>query len=214
MEKSEKTEKKIEKAYMRYVLTHNHPPASVFLFMDDMQEEEVTFYQHYASFRAIEQEIWGRIIEDTLEKVKNEEIYEQYSTREKLLSFYFTLIEELKKQRSFVVYSLKKGADRSFRTPETLKVFKEKFMSFANELSGLGITSGELVDRPFIGDRYPEAMWVQLLFVLKFWIEDDSKEFEQTDTAIEKAVHLSFDLISNNVFDSAVDFVKFLIQKK
>ena len=63
--------------------------------------------------------------------------------------------------------------------------------------------------------KHPEALfsegaWVQLLFLLKFWMEDKSAGFEKTDMAIEKSVHTVFELFDNTPLDSIIDFGKFL----
>jgi len=55
---------------------------------------------------------------------------------------------------------------------------------------------------------------LQLLFVIGFWIKDDSIAFEKTDAAIEKAVNLSFDLMGKGPLDAMLDFGKFLYQNK
>lgn len=52
------------------------------------------------------------------------------------------------------------------------------------------------------------------MFVVDYWIKDTSSGFEQTDAAIEKAVNLSFELLSESTLDRALDFVKFLWQSK
>ncbi len=58
------------------------------------------------------------------------------------------------------------------------------------------------------------GFWVQALFVLKYWIEDSSINFEMTDAAIEKAVNLSFQLMHSNTLDSLLDFGKFILTRK
>jgi hypothetical protein len=57
---------------------------------------------------------------------------------------------------------------------------------------------------------FSEGAWVQLLFLLKFWMDDDSPSFEKTDMAIEKSVRIVFDVFDNTPIDSIVDFGKFL----
>ena len=53
---------------------------------------------------------------------------------------------------------------------------------------------------------------MHLLFILKFWSNDESPNFEKTDAAIEKSVTLAFDLIGKGILDNALDFGKFLYQ--
>jgi hypothetical protein len=61
---------------------------------------------------------------------------------------------------------------------------------------------------------FSEGAWVQLLFILKFWMEDQSPGFEKTDMAIEKSVRTVFDLFDNTPVESILDFGKFLWQEK
>ena len=77
-----------------------------------------------------------------------------------------------------------------------------------------GKETDEVVDRPIISNNYDEGLWRQVLFVLNFWAEDDSPNFERTDVAIEKAVNLSFDLMGRSAIDSAIDFARFLYQRR
>jgi len=35
---------------------------------------------------------------------------------------------------------------------------------------------------------FAEGAWMQFLFILKFWIDNNSKGFEKTDIIIEKSV--------------------------
>jgi ubiquinone biosynthesis protein COQ9 len=50
--------------------------------------------------------------------------------------------------------------------------------------------------------------------VLRFWVKDDSKNFEQTDALIEKTVKLTFELLGESPLDSFIDLAKFLYQNK
>jgi hypothetical protein len=210
----ENLQKKIEKNYVKYVLTNGHAPYSVFLFMEEMGEEEKKFYEFYNSFTAIDKGIWSGISAEILEKVKSESAYPEYSVREKTLSYLFTMIEALKGYRSYLVYLLKKeGKRRKGITPGFLKSYREKFMPFANELVNEGMDSQEIVSRPLLSDRYVDLFWVQVLWIMRYWMKDDSTNFEQTDAAIEKSVNVLFDILGKTPLDTAFDFAKFVFQK-
>ena len=135
--------------------------------------------------------------------------YQEYSTKEKLLAFYYTLIEVLKSNRSFVMLCFE-GVSKKDVSPPFMRDFKEVFGNYAKNLIEAGTVSNEIVDRPVIGKRYHEAMWIQMMFLINFWSNDTSKQFENTDAAIEKAVSLSFDLLGPGPLDSILDFTKFL----
>ena len=95
-----------------------------------------------------------------------------------------------------------------------MKEFKEKFKDFASDIIMEGKETQEIANRPVISDRYDEALWIQVLFVLKYWLDDNSPRFEKTDAAIEKSVNLAFDLMGKSALDSFLDFAKFLYQNK
>ncbi|WP_373400814.1 TetR family transcriptional regulator C-terminal domain-containing protein [Algoriphagus halophilus] len=98
--------------------------------------------------------------------------------------------------------------------PKEASEFKEKFKDFANEIILEGKETEEIANRPFISEKYDEAMWIQLWFVFQYWLKDQSPRFEKTDAAIEKSVNLAFDLMGKSALDSFLDFAKFMYQSK
>jgi hypothetical protein len=96
------TKEQIQKAYTEYVLEHGRQPVSVFSFANKLNSNEQEFYKFYNSFEGLEQDIWKGFFERTKAKIESQDVYMQYSVREKLLSFYYTFVEELKANRSFI----------------------------------------------------------------------------------------------------------------
>ena len=214
---------KIKEAYLDHLLEHGEAPPSVYQFTKRLKMKEATFYEHYNSFTSLERAIWRGFFDQALEQIQGDEVYREYSVREKLLAFYYTWIEVLKNNRSYVTFRVHHmglaKAGRPTMGPMRMNVavlsrFKEGFLDFANELIMEGKETEEVVDRPIIGNNYDEGLWRQVLFVLNFWVQDDSQNFERTDVAIEKAVNLSFDLMGRSALDSAFDFARFLYQRR
>ena len=207
---------KLKEAYIDYLLEHEQAPPSVYQFAKMQKMKEATFYEYYNSFTALEKDIWKGFFDETLTRIQSDPVYMEYSVREKLLAFYYTMIEILKNNRSYVMLRTENTTAPTRRLP-TNAVFsqlKEAFIDYANELIAEGKEIGEIVDRPLISKRYDEGLWRQLQFVIYFWVKDDSSNFERTDAAIEKAVNLSFDLMGRGPIDAAVDFAKFLYQPR
>ncbi|MDB5118149.1 MAG: hypothetical protein JWQ79_3641 [Mucilaginibacter sp.] len=201
----------IQKAYIDYVLTEGQQPKSVYIFAKKNKMPEEEFYRYFGSFDAIEQHIWADLAKKTLTEIKAQEVWLQYSAREKALSFFYSFFELLKSSRSFVVYSIKKQP-KSFTTPVIFTELKTIFESFADEILKEGIESTELSDRKFFSKRYKDALWIQFGFVLHFWINDNSAGFEKTDEAIEKGVNVTFDLFQRSPIDTLFEYGKFLAQ--
>ncbi|NIG57453.1 TetR family transcriptional regulator C-terminal domain-containing protein [Chitinophaga sp. Cy-1792] len=204
---------KIRNAYKLYLLENGKAPVSVYLLCKTIDMPESDFYGFYSSLEAVERDIWLGVFEDTVAQLKADETYHQYNAQEKLLSFYFLWVAKLREDRSY--FLLQKDI---FHVPliyrNKLSTFKAAFYDFISELVKEGYVSTEIKERKFISEHYVHGFWVQAMFVLKYWLDDSSADFELTDAAIEKAVNLSFQIIGSNTLDSILDFGKFIFMKK
>jgi hypothetical protein len=199
----------IQKAYIDFVLTEGEQPKSVYIFAKKNKMPEEEFYRYFGSFDAVEQNLWTGFAVKTIAEIKTQDVWAQYSSREKALSFFYSFFELLKSSRSFVVYSVKKQP-KNFGTPQIFQGIKDVFENFCNDLIMEGIESNELSDRKFFTNRYKDALWVQMVFVLNFWINDNSAGFEKTDEAIEKGINVTFDLFQRSPIDNLFEYGKFL----
>lgn len=206
-------EDKIKEAYIEYVLEHGKAPASIFKFIRELKLKEEDFYDNFNSFENIEKEIWLGLFNNAMEAIRADDVYDEYSVREKMLAFLFTYVEQLKANRGFILQTVPKKM-RPEVTPYYLTGVKSAFKDWATELLMEGEETEEVLQRPVIGKKYDEALWLQFLFIVGFWIKDDSKGFEKTDAAIEKSVNLAFDLMGRGPLDAMLDFGKFLFQNR
>lgn len=203
------TAQQIRNAYIDYVLTHDEKPTSVYSFAKKLKISEADFYVFYASFESIEKSVWVELTVETIDTLQEQEVWNQYTSRDKILAFFYSYVEVLKKQRSFITYSLHKKLHR-LGTPEVLSGVKVIFENFADQIINEGLESGELAERKFLSKRYKDAIWVQFAFILNFWINDESTDFEKTDEAIEKGINVTFDLFQHSPIDNLIEYGKFL----
>lgn len=214
--KTKKTEGKsnpqVSQAYRDYVLTEGKRPATVFKFCKEIGIKEEEFYAQFASFDALEKSIWTAYVTHTRQRMEADEAYAGFSAREKILTFYFSLAELLKSDRSFVLHQLQSIKTPAV-TPVFLKGFKASFSEWISAVLNEGKATGEIAKRPYLDERYHSLFWLHMMFILQFWAHDESVGFEKTDVAIEKSVTLAFDLIGKGVLDNALDFGKFLYQQ-
>lgn len=205
--------KLIREAYMKYWLENGRKPVSIYSFCQQLETTEAAFYELYSSFEALEKDIWRAFFEETLANLKADETYQGYSVREKLLAFYFLWVQRLRENRSYIL--LQKA---QYLAPplhiDRLEAFRIAFYDYIRDLIKEGYATGEVKERKYVSDQFVHGFWLQALFVLQYWIKDDSERFEMTDAAIEKAVNLSFQLISSNTLDSILDFGKFVFTRK
>ena len=204
------TTEELQNAYVDYVLTHGAKPTSVYIFAKNNNLSEEEFYNFFGSFEGIEESVWTDLTSKALIAVQSQEIWEQYTSREKTLAFFYGFIELLKSKRSFALYTLKNSIG-TIGTPAVLKGSKNLFETFASSIIQQGLETRELADRRFLSNRYKDALWVQFAFIINFWSKDNSAGFEKTDEAIEKGINVTFDLFEKSPLDSLIDYGKFMV---
>ena len=211
------TKDKIKQAYIEHILEKGNQPESIYAFCKKLKIKEAAFYEEFTSFPQIESEIWKDFFVETITSAQNEEVYADYSVREKVLAFFYTWIEVLKQNRSFILKSYE-GFQKPVYAKRNVQLadFKIAFYDYINELVLEARETKEIEQRPIpqIAQRYPDLFWAKTLFILDFWIKDTSKSFEKTDTMIEKSVNTAFDLLGHSPLDSLFDLGKFLFQNR
>ena len=149
----------------------------------------------------------------TISRLTRDKAFRGFSAREKVLALFYTLMEELVKDRSYTVFQLNTLSKLDI-VPAFLRDLRESYMGFMSSIISEGQESGEIAKRPYLDNRYPQLFWIYLLQFLQYWKDDDSLTFEKTDAYVEKSVRLGFDLIGRGALDSAVDFARFMLQSR
>ena len=199
--------------YMDYVLENERTPRSVYKFARENDMTEQDFYKFFGSFEGLRKAIWDRFFENSVAVMEKSNDYASFDNREKLLTFFYTMFEVLTANRSYVLYTLNDHG-QSIKNMEQLKNLRKKIKSYAKTLIQDG--NSEKSMKLFQQNEmiFSEGVWVQFLFLLKFWMDDNSPEFESTDIAIEKSVNTVFDLFDNTPFERVVDLGKFLWKER
>jgi hypothetical protein len=212
--KQEETTTNWTNGFVRYTLEHNRRPNSAYQLAQFLDAPEADFYDTYNSIEAVEKDLWTRFFIDTKEILLADEAYQTYGVRQKMLAFYFTWTGDfLKANRSYILWAFENGR-KNLTSWKVLEGFRKELLEFLEDLISEGYETEEIKNREIISRAYPELVWGQTLFVLRYWIKDTSKGFEQTDAFIEKTVNLIFDLIGKNFLDSLFDWGKFTAQRK
>ncbi len=200
-------------AYMDYVLEHETMPLSVYKFckMNNMTEAE--FYNFFGSFEGLQKEIWNEFYHTTIKLIEKSDGYSMLSNRDKLLTFYYTFFEMLTANRSYVLFTLKAHREM-MKNMEQLKGLRKNIKSFAGNLIEMGNENKQMKITKQPVSIFSEGAWLQTLFIMKFWMEDNSPQFEKTDVVIEKSVRAVFDVFETTPLESILDFGKFLWKEK
>ena len=203
----------IKSEYLKILLRTGQEPVTPFAFASELGIEEEDFFAKFNSFKALEKEIWGDIYGYVEAAISADEEYSGYTGREKTLSFFYTLAEVYKQNRSLVLFRLT-DLPRHNTDPWFLQKFKHLYMEMMANLLSEAIETDEIMARPYVSDHYKDVLWIQVLYISRVWANDDSEDHQITDAAIEKSVNLIFELMRKGPVDLMVDFAKFAYQNK
>lgn len=195
-------------AYLDALLDQGEPPASIRRFAKDLGATEKDFYAHFTSFDALEGELWKAMITDTVATLEADPDYAAYPAQQKLAAFYYTFLEGALDQRSFLL--LRFPGMQLVACPGYLKKFQSAFLDYIKPVLQQAQDHEEIPKRGRLNETYPNLVYAQLLFIIDFWLKDESEQFQRTDALVEKSIRLGFDLIGAQVVDSAFDLVRFL----
>lgn len=197
--------------YLDHLEEQSGAPYWVYQFTEAVQREEKDFYGNFRHLKDLEQHIWADFFTRTQKVLQQDPQYQLFDAREKLLSFYFTLLEVLGTKRKACQLMLDKGF-WPLLSGDILKTFRQSYLKFIDILVEEAIGERLILDRVPLTDYYKHGLWLQCKFVLQYWKADHSENFVHTDAAVERAVNLSFEIMGQNAVDSLLGMGKFLYQ--
>uniref|UniRef100_UPI0030D86F67 TetR family transcriptional regulator C-terminal domain-containing protein n=1 Tax=uncultured Altibacter sp. TaxID=2506933 RepID=UPI0030D86F67 len=121
--------------------------------------------------------------------------------------------EVLTANRSYVLFTLRAQKDMMKHVSQ-LKGLRTRIKGFA---AGLIAERNDEKQLKLLKNPVPvfsEGAWIQTLFLLKYWMDDNSPKFERTDIVIEKSVRAIFDVFDTTPLESVIDFGKYLWKER
>ena len=155
------TEELLIENFKDYILQKEGGADSVHHFVKYLNIPEASFYNHFSSLNAVRKQVWKEYFDKTKAKLTSDEIYLNYTVREKLLAFFYTLFELLKEDRSFIIKTSKMGLLSSLSN-EHLESFKTEYFNYINDLIEEGKENGEVAERFLVSKQYSSLMQMHL----------------------------------------------------
>ena len=162
------------------------------------------------SFFSKEEE-WLSIIEKTRELINSDESFEEQSVKDKILSFYYYYLDIIADHRHFISRQLldkPNPVKLHFQMSDYRSSFERLFEPMVDEAIKERLIKGILILSP----AYRKFFWLQHLFILRFWVTDESMDQDNTVALVEKSQKSTFDFMGNLEWKSSIDFWKFVIQ--
>lgn len=136
--------------------------------------------------------------------VEEIEDFGSYSISEKLSNFIFTLFDMMDERRSFVGDTFYKYEWKCTGNSEFQEEIKNLFKDFFTSDGNIATSAGFL-----IGDLFYSSLKTQYLFLIKFWLEDDSEDRERTFALTDKITGFIEELVYSKIVDKGFDLAKY-----
>lgn len=132
--------------------------------------------------------------------------FQNYTIGEKLSNFMYTLMDMMDERKSFVEKTFVKYEWNCSENSEFQQEVKDLFNDFFTTDGNIATSAGFL-----IGDLFYSALKSQYLYLIKFWIQDDSDGGERTYALIDKMTGLIEELVYSKIVDKGFDLFKYII---
>lgn len=165
------------------------------------------FYQQFNSKNQVLGQFYPLCVQRCREMSLQIEAYHSMSLAEKLGNFIYMMFDLLQEQREFV--------DETFGE----MVFQNTGTAFQREVADV---IGEILESdPQIPDlqrsfllnaQVYNFLAKEYIHLLKFWLSDDSQNFEKSMALTDKLVNFLEEVLHSNVIGRAADLLKFFVQ--
>lgn len=132
------------------------------------------------------------------------EDFESYTISEKLSNFTFTLFDMMDERRAFVEETFYKYEWKCSSATAFQKEVKALFQEFFTSDGRISTSAGF-----FMGDLFYASLKKQYLYLIKFWIEDESEGRERSFALTDKITGFIEEVVYSKVVDKGFDLFKY-----
>ncbi len=132
------------------------------------------------------------------------EDFGSYSISEKLSNFAFTLFDMMAERQKFVEETFEEFEWKCLSTSEFQKEIKNLFKDFFTSDANIATSAGF-----FMGDLFYSSLKNQYLYLIKFWLEDNSDDQERTFALTDKITSFIEEIVYSKMVDKGFDLFKY-----
>ena len=136
--------------------------------------------------------------------VEEIEDFGDYSIAEKLSNFIYTLFDMMDERREFVKETFYKYEWKCTSKTEFQQEIKALLKDFFTSDGRIATSAGF-----FIGDLFYASLKTQYLYLVKFWLEDESNDRERTFALVDKLTGFTGEVVYSKIVDKGFDLFKY-----
>ncbi|WP_428235998.1 hypothetical protein [Gracilimonas sp.] len=134
------------------------------------------------------------------------EDFDSYTIAEKLSNFCYTLFDMMDDRRVFVEDTFEKYEWKCTYNTEFRNEIQDLFTDFFTTDGRIATSAGF-----FMGDLFYSSLRTQYLFLVKFWLEDESEDKERTFALVDKLTGFIEELVYSKIVDKGFDLAKYSV---
>ena len=163
-------------------------------------------YTYFANKKAILAFYYEALVYKYQVMIEEIDGFEDYSISEKFSNFIYTMFDMLSESPVFVndtyeKYILRNGFCSGFQT-----IVTNAFKDFLTSDGEIAVSAGLLMK-----DCFYSLLATQYLFLIRFWLKDESPEKQSSLALTDKLTSLFQEAVYNKTIDKSFDLVKYLL---
>lgn len=202
---AEKINSKIEITWKAVELFEKNGKVSIPDLVNSTGKTASEIYDVFPSKSAILKFYYPALVYQYWAMIEEVEGFEDFEISEKFSNFIYTLFDMMGENQHFVEKTYKKMVFSEGHRSEFHKEVKVLFKEFLSTDADIAVSAAF-----FMKDYYYSLLASQYLFLLKFWLSDESENKDRTLALTDKLTTLYQEIVYNKTLDKGFDLMKFV----
>lgn len=202
---AEKINSKIEITWKAVELYEKNGKVSIPDLVNATGKSASEIYDLFPNKKAILKFYYPALIYQYWAMIEEIEGFEDFEISEKFSNFIYTLFDMMGEHQHFVDETYKKMVFYEGHKSEFHKEVKALFKEFLTTDADIAVSAGF-----FMKDYYYSLLASQYLFLIKFWLGDESENKDRTLALTDKLTTLYQETVYNKTLDKGFDLLKFI----
>jgi len=209
-EKQKKLKSKILKTAVELISLNGYKKTSMSKIAKEVNIGEATIYNYFSTKEDILYEYFYELQIKTKNELLKIDQFSNFSLKEQLQLLLETQLNLLKENRTFILNIYGEIFYKTFSHPN-LQKGNDELLLMISELFDMAIEVNEIEPLP-LGDTILKLFLDYYFGIIYYWINDNSKNFENTSIMIDKTLDIAYSLLQSGLVNKVQDLVNFVIK--
>lgn len=209
-EKQKKIKSKILKIAVELISLNGYKKTSMSKIAKEANIGEATIYNYFSTKEDILYEYFYELQIKTKNELLKIDQFSNFSLKEQLQLLLEQQLNLLKEDRTFILNIYGEIFYKAFSHPN-LQKGNDELLLMVSELFDMAIEVNE-IEPLALGDTILKLFLDYYFGIIYYWINDNSKNFENTSIMIDKTLDIAYSLLQSGLVNKVQDLVNFVIK--